>query len=300
MDEVLERAGEEDRDPAPLRGDDQGDLVAAAALRAALGPAAVPAARAPALPRRLGFSRAALQERRARRRARRARRLVGPLRQRGARRARGDAEARRPGRRSAARARPRAQAPRRAARSRRRTPIRRAGVRRDARLSRARQQSRPPAPAARARAARDRAAAADARRRASRRTTRARRSAPTTPQPDYVNAVVAVRHDASAARAARARCSAIERRQQPAPRRDRGATRRARSTSISCCSAAGAFACRGLTVPHPRMHERAFVLRPLADVDAAATIPGRGLARALPARAFATSASRARAPTSLR
>ena len=30
------RAGEEDRDPAPVRGDDQGDLVAAAALRAAL------------------------------------------------------------------------------------------------------------------------------------------------------------------------------------------------------------------------------------------------------------------------
>ncbi len=31
-----------------------------------------------------------------------------------------------------------------------------------------------------------------------------------------------------------------------------------------------------LTVPHPRMHERAFVLRPLAEVWPDAVIPGRG------------------------
>ncbi|HVL59251.1 MAG TPA: 2-amino-4-hydroxy-6-hydroxymethyldihydropteridine diphosphokinase [Burkholderiaceae bacterium] len=39
-----------------------------------------------------------------------------------------------------------------------------------------------------------------------------------------------------------------------------------------------------LTVPHPRLHERAFVLWPLADIDATLTIPGRGTVRELLAR----------------
>ncbi|MEI7447156.1 MAG: 2-amino-4-hydroxy-6-hydroxymethyldihydropteridine diphosphokinase [Burkholderiales bacterium] len=34
-----------------------------------------------------------------------------------------------------------------------------------------------------------------------------------------------------------------------------------------------------LVVPHPRLHERAFVLRPMADIDADIVVPGRGPVR---------------------
>jgi 2-amino-4-hydroxy-6-hydroxymethyldihydropteridine diphosphokinase len=99
-----------------------------------------------------------------------------------------------------------------------------------------------------------------------------------TPQPDYVNAVVAVR-TALGPRALLATLQSIERRQHR--RGDREMKRNASRTLDLDLLLFGRrrISVPALTVPHPRMHERAFVLRPLVDVAAVATIPGRGLAR---------------------
>jgi 2-amino-4-hydroxy-6-hydroxymethyldihydropteridine diphosphokinase len=43
-----------------------------------------------------------------------------------------------------------------------------------------------------------------------------------------------------------------------------------------------------LTLPHPRAHERAFVLAPWHDLDPAASLPGRGAVAALLAGALST------------
>jgi 2-amino-4-hydroxy-6-hydroxymethyldihydropteridine diphosphokinase len=97
-------------------------------------------------------------------------------------------------------------------------------------------------------------------------------------QPDYVNAVVALR-TTLAPRTLLATLLRIERRQHRL--RSAETQRNAPRTLDLDLLLYGRRRIRrhGLTVPHPRMHERRFVLRPLQDIAPAVTIPGRGLAR---------------------
>jgi len=96
-------------------------------------------------------------------------------------------------------------------------------------------------------------------------------------QPDYVNAVAEIETILSP-RALLGQMQRIERRQGRV--RDRGSRNAPRTLDLDLLLyGARRMRTRNLIVPHPRMHERAFVLRPLADVAPAQTIPGRGLAR---------------------
>jgi 2-amino-4-hydroxy-6-hydroxymethyldihydropteridine diphosphokinase len=98
-------------------------------------------------------------------------------------------------------------------------------------------------------------------------------------QPDYVNAVAIV-DTALAPRALLARMLGIERRQRRV--RVEGLRNAPRTLDLDLLL----FGRRRmrtpvLTLPHPRMHERAFVLRPLVDVAPFAVVPGLGAARQL-------------------
>ena len=98
------------------------------------------------------------------------------------------------------------------------------------------------------------------------------------PQPDYVNAVAAVR-TALAPGAMLHHLRAIEHRLgRRRERRERRNAPRVLDLDLLLFGRRRLASTR-LTVPHPRMHERAFVLRPLLDIAPAVTIPGRGAAR---------------------
>ena len=98
------------------------------------------------------------------------------------------------------------------------------------------------------------------------------------PQPDYVNAAAALR-TALGPSALLARLHAIERRH--GRRRRPGEARYLPRVLDLDLLLVGRRRSRraGLTLPHPRMHERAFVLVPLLEIAPSATIPGLGSAR---------------------
>lgn len=95
------------------------------------------------------------------------------------------------------------------------------------------------------------------------------------PQPDYINAVIAIRTTLSAAELWRA-ASRIE----AAHGRIRsGARNAARTLDIDLLLYGDtAIQTADLTLPHPRMHERDFVLMPLDEIAADVVILGRGKA----------------------
>ena len=96
--------------------------------------------------------------------------------------------------------------------------------------------------------------------------------------PDFLNAVLLVDTTLSVRRLLD-RCLAVE----DAFGRDRSAARNApRTLDVDLVTLGERVADDAdLVLPHPRAHERAFVLRPWLDLDADASIPGRGAVREL-------------------
>ncbi len=93
-------------------------------------------------------------------------------------------------------------------------------------------------------------------------------------QPDFINAVAQV-ETGLAPRALLAALLDIEHRHG----RERSFRNAPRTLDLDLLLYGAAhFHEEGLTLPHPRMHERAFVLRPLLEIAPATVIPGRGRA----------------------
>jgi 2-amino-4-hydroxy-6-hydroxymethyldihydropteridine diphosphokinase len=101
------------------------------------------------------------------------------------------------------------------------------------------------------------------------------------PQPDYLNAVLLAR-TALPSRALLGRLHEIE----AAFDRERSVRWGPRTLDIDIITVAGEVSADpDLTLPHPRAHERAFVLAPWHDVDQDAELPGYGPVAALLAAA---------------
>jgi 2-amino-4-hydroxy-6-hydroxymethyldihydropteridine diphosphokinase len=100
------------------------------------------------------------------------------------------------------------------------------------------------------------------------------RSAPVghTEQPDFVNAVAQLATELLP-QSLLAALLAIEQRHG----RERSFRNAARTLDLDLLLYdAETIAVSGLTLPHPRMHERAFVLAPLVEIAPACVIPGKG------------------------
>ena len=101
-------------------------------------------------------------------------------------------------------------------------------------------------------------------------------------QPDFVNAVAVV-STRLRARDLLARLLALERRHRRV--RVAGVRNAPRTLDLDLLLFGRVrMATPDLTLPHPRMHERAFVLKPLSDLVPHARIPGRGVAGSLAGR----------------
>lgn len=93
-------------------------------------------------------------------------------------------------------------------------------------------------------------------------------------QPDFINAVARL-ETGLGAEALLGDLQAIEQRHG----RERSFANAPRTLDLDLLlHDAGAISAPGLILPHPRMHERAFVLAPLAEIAPEAEVPGHGRA----------------------